>query len=125
MTKSHPPGDNPKDLLGMQKVPLRLVPPALSIFAAKALELGAKKYGPYNWRQNRVLRSIYIEAAMRHLLAALDGEDSDPESGLPHEAHAAACMAILLDAKENGNLIEDRPAPGPASALILKFTNQK
>lgn len=109
---------NPKDILGLQKARLGLVPPALLIHVAPVMKLGADKYGPYNWRSKRVLRSIYLEAAMRHLLAAQDGSWADPGSGCPHEAHAAACMAILLDAKESGNLIDDIPEGGPASRLL-------
>jgi hypothetical protein len=120
--KSEPDASNPKDILGLKKPPLRLVPPALLILVAKVMGLGAKKYGPYNWRTLKVRKSVYLEAAMRHLLAAMDGEDADPESGIPHEAHVAACMGILLDAQALGVLIDDRPPKGPAAALIKKHT---
>ena len=89
---------NPKDLIGDKKPRLCLVPPALSIYVAKVMVHGAEKYGPFNWRANKVRRTVYLEAALRHILAALDGEDADAESGVPHEAHAAACMGIILDA---------------------------
>ena len=111
-------GINPKDLLGMRKPPLTLVPAALPIITSVVMKLGAKKYGPYNWRLKKVRRTVYIEAAMRHLLSALDGEDCDPESGVPHEAHAAACVGIILDALVTGNLVDDRPTPGAAAKLI-------
>lgn len=120
-----PPGaatSNPKDVLGLRKPPLRLVPPALLIFVAKVMGLGARKYGAYNWRTLRVRKLVYIEAAMRHLMAVIDGEDTDPESGMPHEAHVAACMGILLDAQALGVLIDDRPPKGPAAALIVEHT---
>lgn len=119
-----PSDSNPKDALGLKKVPLRLVPPALLIFVSKVMALGAKKYGPYNWRDKKILHSVYLEAAMRHILSALDGEDADPESGMPHEAHAAACMGIILDAKALDRLINDRPLPGAASRLINQFTEK-
>jgi len=41
--------------------------------------------------------------------ALLEGEDIDPKSGLPHLAHALACIAIIIDAKTAGKLIDDRP----------------
>lgn len=116
---------NPKDLLGLAKVPLRLVPPALNIFVAKVMELGAKKYGAFNWRGNSVRLTVYIEAAQRHLAALLDGQKDDEESGLPHAAHAAACMGIILDAWHNGNLIDDRPLPGPGPKLLSLFAEWK
>jgi hypothetical protein len=111
-------GINPKDLIGATKAPLTLVPAALLIITSAVMRLGAKKYGPYNWRLNKVRRTVYLEAAMRHILSALDGEDVDPESGVPHEAHAAACMGIILDALVTGNLVDDRPTPGVAGKLI-------
>lgn len=113
-----PKGINPKDVIGRTKAPLALVPAALPIITSIVMRLGAKKYGPYNWRLNKVLRTVYLEAAMRHLLSALDGEDVDPESGVPHEAHAAACMGIILDALVTGNLVDNRPTPGVAGKLI-------
>ena len=45
---------NPKDLLGASKPQLHLVPPALTIWVAKAMENGAMKFGPYNWRDKKV-----------------------------------------------------------------------
>lgn len=110
--------ENPKDAIGRKKTALRLVPSALLINVANVMKLGAGKYGEYNWRTKRVKRTVYLEAAMRHLLAALDGDDSDPESGSPHEAHVAACMGIVLDAMAIGNMIDDRPTPGAATKLM-------
>jgi hypothetical protein len=115
-------GVNPKDKLGLTKPRLSLVPPPLMIYVSKVMELGAKKYGPYNWRGNAVLATVYVEAAMRHLLAYLDGEALDPESGQPHTAHVAACMGILLDAEATGNLDDDRPTPGAAGRLIMEMS---
>lgn len=115
-------GTNPKDRIGLTKPPLRLVPPAALIYMSRVMGLGADKYGPYNWREKAVRRTVYLEAALRHLLQALDGEDIDTESGMPHEAHAASCMAIVLDALAYGNLIDDRPVAGPAATLIAELT---
>lgn len=116
-------GLNPKDLLGMKKPPLELCPAVLEIITAMVMKLGAKKYGPYNWRDNKVRRTVYLAAAKRHINSALDGEDSDEESGMPHEASAAACMAIVLDALVTGNLVDDRPRVG-ASALVIKLLTE-
>jgi len=116
-------GENPKDRLASRKPPLSLVPPALSIYCAKVFALGAKKYGPYNWRKTKVRYSVYLEAALRHIYAAMDGQDYDPESGVPHVAHVAACMAILLDGlPDHRFLVDDRPNPGPAADLLAEFT---
>lgn len=115
---------NPKDALGLKKPPLRLVPAALLLYVSRVMGLGAQKYGLYNWRTKQVRLTVYLEAAQRHILAKLDGQDLDPESGMPHEAHAAACMGIILDAMATGNLIDDRPTPGAAERLITELTEK-
>ena len=109
---------NPKDLIGLTKAPLRLVPPALMIETAPAMANGASKYGAYNWREHAVSVSVYLEALMRHVLAYWDGEEVATDSGVKHLAHAAACLAIIFDAAAVGKLIDDRPLPGGASALL-------
>jgi hypothetical protein len=102
-----------------------LVPAALSLCVSKVMQLGAKKYGAYNWRSKKVRATVYLAAAQRHLLQALDGQDVDEESGQSHFAHAAACMGILLDAQATGNLIDDRPTEGAAAKLIAEMTDKK
>jgi len=116
---------NPKDIVGETKPGVHLVPPPALVRLAKVMELGAKKYGPYNWRDHAVQYHVYVSAALRHLLSAFDGEDIDPESGQSHLAHAMACCAILIDAGETGNLIDDRPKAGVAGKLIADLTGKK
>jgi hypothetical protein len=116
---------NPKDTVGETKPPLWLVPAALMLRVSKVMQLGAKKYGAYNWRSKKVRATVYIAAAQRHLLQALDGEDTDAESGQSHLAHVAACMGILLDAQATGNLIDDRPTAGAAAKLIAEMTETR
>jgi hypothetical protein len=115
--------ENPKDRVGAGKPPLHLIPPAAEILEAVVMGLGAKKYGPYNWRMTKVRATVYIAAAKRHLAQWLDGQDDDPESGVSHLAHARACLGILLDALATGHLIDDRPNPGTATKLIDMFTD--
>jgi len=112
---------NPKDLVGVKKVPLSYVPPSSIIYEARAFQDGARKYGPYNWRKNKVVASIYFDAALRHLLAFQDGESDAADSKVPHLGHAKACIGILIDALETGNLVDDRPIPGPASAILERW----
>jgi hypothetical protein len=115
---------NPKHAAGSAKVPMHLVPMTAIVYEALVFQLGAKKYGPMNWRQTEVVRSIYLDAAMRHLAALMDGQDLDEESGLPHEAHVRACMAIIMDARELGKLIDDRDTPGPVADVLRKTVKQ-
>jgi len=60
------------------------------------LTFGATKYAPDNWQQVAEPGGRYFAAALRHLAAWSDGERLDPESGLPHLAHAACCLLFLL-----------------------------
>ncbi len=115
---------NPKDLLGVKKVNAFAVPPSAILYTSLAMNNGGQKYGFYNWRGKKVVFSVYYSAALRHMFALLDGQELDAESGLPHLAHASACLAILIDAKETGNLIDDRPTPG-AAPKVLEDWRQK
>lgn len=113
---------NPKDLLGIKKVQLNLVPSSSKIYQALAMEDGAEKYGPYNWRSKKVRASIYVAAALRHLEAWHDSrEELAEDSQKPHLGHALACLGIIVDALETGNLVDDRPLPGAAAKLIKRY----
>jgi hypothetical protein len=116
---------NPKHAAGSAKAPLHLVPASALIYEALVFELGAKKYGQFNWRDSAVVRSIYLDAAMRHLLALMDGQDLDEESGYPHEAHVRACMGIIIDAKELGKLIDDRNTGGNVAEVLKRYTKPR
>ena len=115
------PGVNPKDLQGRKKAPLHLIPPVALVHESMAMRDGAAKYGPYNWRENRVLASVYYSAAMRHLACYWDGEDSAADSRVHHLAHARACLGILLDAMSIGQLADDRPVAGGSARLIQEL----
>lgn len=117
---------NPKDRVASAKPDLSLVPPALIIWVAKAMENGAKRYSKANWRNEdqKVKMTVYLAAALRHVLALIDGEDCASDSGLPHAAHAAASLGILLDAQGCGTLIDDRSKPGPAAKLLEQLTEK-
>jgi hypothetical protein len=118
------PDDNPKTVYGTKKPPLSLIPAPALIELSVAMGLGAKKYGAYNWREKTVSTSIYVEAAMRHLLAYFDGEDTDPESGASHLGHVMACCAIVLDAKAIGKINDNRPTPGAFGQLSRDFAER-
>lgn len=135
------PDNNPKSAFGATKPDLSLIPPSASIYMALGFGNGAEKYGPYNYRENGVAARVYVAAAIRHLLSWQDGEELDgidPEtgqmrldeagnplgSGLPHLGHALASIAIIVDAIETGNLVDNRPISGNASALIAKWTKK-
>lgn len=73
---------------------------------AKVLTFGAEKYAAHNWRQG-LPKSRLIAAGLRHIFAYLRGEDTDPESGLSHIAHAMCCCMFLLGLEHRADL-DDR-----------------
>lgn len=71
------------------------------------LGFGAAKYSAHNWRGG-LSYSRLVAAALRHLHAFNDGEDIDPESGLPHVAHAMCCCMFLLGTMKHNPQMDDR-----------------
>jgi len=125
MMESSLPDNNPKSKFGVKKVPLHLVPPSAIIYMAMGFADGARKYGAYNWRSTSIAASVYYAAALRHLQAWWDGEQVASDSKLPHLAHALACLALIIEGTELGNLVDDRPIKGPAATLMEKFNEQQ
>lgn len=113
---------NPKDAVGSDKLPLHLWPETASMMGCLGLLEGMLKYGRANWRVAGVRATIYVDALRRHVGAWAEGEDSDPDSGLPHLSHALACLAILVDAQAAGQLVDDRQYPGGHRALVEELT---
>lgn len=80
---------------------------------ARVMAYGAKKYttpdaaGEHNWRKGFKWSRIY-GAAMRHLLAHMDGEDKDPDTGISHLAHLGCCVMFLLWHEKNKPELDDR-----------------
>jgi hypothetical protein len=89
------------------KAPISLIPRAALVGTAQALDFGAKKYNRYNFMEG-IEYTRLTDASMRHILAFLDGEDLDPESGLNHIKHAAANLCMLLYMIDNRQEMDDR-----------------
>ena len=87
---------------------LSRLPLAPLLETAAGLEEGARKYGPWNWRGEQVNETIYADAAIRHLMQFIAGEDIDPDSGLPHVTKAIAGLLILRDAQMHNCSVDDR-----------------
>ena len=88
-----------------------LIPAEPLTALAKIYTMGFEKYGARNWEMGIEWSRIF-GAVQRHLWAFWNGEDIDPESGLPHVAHAAwGCFALIefmhthteLDDRVKGN----------------------
>lgn len=72
-----------------------LIPVGALAEIARVYGFGAQKYEPNNWRKGYAW-SLSYSAMQRHLNAFWGGEETDPESKLPHLAHAAFHMMSLL-----------------------------
>lgn len=72
-----------------------LIPPQALRSVADAFTYGAKKYGDHNWESGIAWSRLYA-AAERHLNSFWSGQGIDDESNLPHLAHAAANILMLL-----------------------------
>ncbi len=90
---------------------------------AEVLRFGAKKYAPRNWEKGISYTRCYA-AALRHVFAHRSGEKLDPETNLPHMAHAI-CEVMFLIAFEARGLgvsakLDDRPLPFLGGPAVLK-----
>lgn len=101
---------NPKDAVGVKKwrqftaVPLTV----LAELGVAMLE-GARKYGKHNYRVAGVRASVYVDAAMGHIMQWWEGENTDADSGLSHVIKAIASLTVLRDAMIQNKLVDDRP----------------
>lgn len=93
-----------------EKPPVELLDPYALEQIALVLEFGRRKYAAHNWRKG-IRFSRLIAAALRHTLAILRGEDTDPESGLPHAAHLGCCAMFLIWTMQNRPDLDDRWKP--------------
>lgn len=99
---------NPKRQFGLASIPLHLWSPLASAYGSLGLYNGSLKYGRNNFKATPVEASIYIAAAMRHLSAWAEGEEYDPADGVPNLGGVLANIAILLEARAAGTLVDDR-----------------
>lgn len=127
---------NPKDAIGIAKVPRSTT--SARVFAEVGLAMleGALKYGRHNYRVAGVRASVYYDAVDRHLSAWWEGQDIDPVSGLSHVTKAIAGLMVLRDSMLQGNWNDDRPPKTSdlnwvddlnkkTEALLAKFPDPK
>lgn len=68
-----------------------LVEPEFILGIARVLTFGVNKYGKHNWKKVDDI-DRYKDAAMRHLLAYIDNEQNDKETGESHLYHLGCCI---------------------------------
>ena len=104
-----------------------LLPTDALAMVAQVGTMGAQKYGDHNWKQGAGLSwSRLLDAHYRHVFAWSQGELVDPESKLPHLAHAAWNLLALLHYSAQGlgtnniHALPVPPAPSSTSATTRK-----
>lgn len=73
----------------------------------KVLMHGAQKYEPDNWKKGQDLKSL-SSCLMRHLVAFMDGEDNDPESGESHLGHVLCNAMFMIHSHANYHWTDTR-----------------
>jgi hypothetical protein len=68
---------------------------------------GCNKYEDHNWRKGMKWSRVF-GALMRHCWAFWRGEEIDPESKLPHMAHAAWNCLTLINYSKYRTKFDDR-----------------
>jgi len=124
---------NPKTAFGAVKPGTFNTPPMPLYEYSLAHYQGALKYGHYNWREDPVSISTYINAARRHIDLYMEGQKYSSDTGdLPNGvrgvhnlAHSMTCLSIVMDAEFFGTLIDDRSGFGAADKLEQYFEEAK
>lgn len=78
---------------------------------ARVFDYGRIKYSEWNWAKG-MRWSVPLACAARHLLAMINGDETDPESGLPHRGHVYCNITMLLTFEKTYPEGDDRPAAG-------------
>lgn len=75
---------------------------------AKVWAYGKQKYAAWNWAKGMAW-SVPLACLLRHMAAWQRGEENDPESGLPHLAHAMCNLRMLTLYSKTYPEGDDRP----------------
>jgi hypothetical protein len=93
------------------------VPPELLIEWGDVFTYGEKKYARDNWKRGTNWHEFY-GSALRHLYRWWNGEDVDPETGLPHLAHALWNVGALRYYQIHDLGTDNRPEPPPTTVTL-------
>jgi hypothetical protein len=84
------------------------IPPELLLEWGEVFSYGEKKYARDNWKLGLEWHQ-FLGSALRHIYRWQLGEDRDPESGLPHLAHALWNIGCLRYYQLRGLGTDTRP----------------
>jgi len=90
------------------KPDLSLIPICTMEDEARVWMYGKAKYAAWNWAKGMPW-SVPLACLMRHMAAWQRGEECDPESGLPHLAHAMCNLRMLTLYSKTYTEGDDRP----------------
>lgn len=113
---------NPKDGVGVKKWRQFCTVPqtVISEVGVAMLEGHLKGYRRHNYRVAGVRSSVYVDAAMGHIMQWWEGEDFDqdvPGGRMSHITKAIASLVVLRDAMIQDMLNDDRPPKGALAAV--------
>ena len=106
--KSMYPDGNPKTQFGIAKPDQWAVDPIAVYEMGLVMMQGMLKYGLFNYYEDPISISTYVNAARRHLDLYELGQDLDSDTNALHPAHLMACASILISAHYRKRLIDDR-----------------
>lgn len=86
--------DEPGTKYDSGKPAVELLAPDALLGIGRVLAFGAAKYDARNWEKGMSWSRI-IGALLRHTFEIMKGNDTDPESGLPHVDHLGCCWMFL------------------------------
>lgn len=112
---------NPKDAIGVRKVPISTVSMPVMLEVGIGMLEGAINYRRHNYRVAPVRATVYIDACFRHISLWVEGENLDPKTKTSHLAKAIGCLMIIRDAQIRGTLIDDRP---PGTIGFVDYLNR-
>lgn len=112
---------NPKSAAATTRLSMSLFPDTAIAYGALGMTEGNYKYRGYNFRDEGVRVSTYIDALKRHTAKFYAGDWADPVTGVPHLASMISCCAILIDGFVKGNINDDRPPALDMQSLLDEF----
>lgn len=105
------PDGNPKTQFGITKPRATYTPPIPYLEYSLAHLQGALKYGPFNWRDDPVTMSTYLDAAESHIAKFRAGMNYASDTGIHELGHAMTCLSIVIDAQAYSTIKDDRWKP--------------
>lgn len=75
---------------------------------ARILEVGEVKYERLNWKKGGNTDESYLDAAVRHLLKFVDGENFDKEYGTCHLGHAIWNLMTMFELNDHEIMDTDK-----------------